>query len=74
MTTSGSSTITARPSASLLRAMPGPLLAVMPIDPPIRRADGRADRGDLVLGLERLDAEVLVARQLVQDVVAGVIG
>ena len=36
--------------------------------PAIRRADGGADRGDLVLGLERLDPERLVARQLVEDV------
>ena len=33
-TTSGSSTMTARPSASDLRAMPGPLVAVRPIAPP----------------------------------------
>ena len=33
-TTSGSSTITARPMASLLSAMPGPEVAVMPIAPP----------------------------------------
>ena len=36
--------------------------------PAVARADGRADRGDLVLGLERLDPERLVAGQLVQDV------
>ena len=34
MTTSGSSTITARPMASVLRAMPGPVVAVMPSAPP----------------------------------------
>ena len=33
-----------------------------------RGADRDADRGDLVLGLERADAEVLVLRQLVEDV------
>ena len=34
MTTSGSSTITARPIASVLSAMPGPDEAVMPSAPP----------------------------------------
>ena len=33
-----------------------------------RRADGGTDAGDLVLGLERRDAEGLVLRQLVEDV------
>ena len=33
-----------------------------------RRADGGADAGDLVLGLERRDAEGLVLAQLVEDV------
>ena len=33
-----------------------------------RGADRDADRGDLVLGLQRAHAEVLVARQLVEDV------
>ena len=33
-----------------------------------RRAERRADAGDLVLGLERRDAEGLVLAQLVQDV------
>ena len=32
-----------------------------------RRADRRAGGGDLVLGLERADAEVLVARELLED-------
>jgi hypothetical protein len=36
--------------------------------PAERRADGGGDAGDLVLGLERADAEVLVLRELVQDV------
>ena len=67
-TTSGSSTIVARPIASVLSAMPGPA----------GRGDGErarvggADRGgdgrDLVLGLEGDDPELLVHRQLVQDV------
>ncbi len=68
MTTSGSSTMTARPIASDLSAMPGPDVAVSADRAAVRRADGRADRGDLVLGLEGLDAELLVARQLVEDV------
>ena len=50
-------------------------MAVMPDRAAVARADRRADRRDLVLGLERLDAEGLVARQLVEDVrLAGVIG
>ena len=39
-----------------------------PHRPAVARADRGTDRGDLVLGLERLDPEVLVARQLVEDV------
>ena len=34
----------------------------------VGRADGGADAGDLVLGLQRAHAEVLVLRQLVEDV------
>ena len=34
----------------------------------VGRADRRANRGDLVLGLDRRDAEVLVLAELVQDV------
>src|SRR5437588_534082 len=34
-------------------------------------AECRADTGDLVFGLQRADAEVLVLRQLVQDVGRG---
>ena len=34
----------------------------------VRGAEGRADAGDLVLGLEGADAEVLVLGELVQDV------
>ena len=68
MTTSGSSTITARPIASVLSAMPGPDEAVIPSDAAVARPDGGADRGDLVLGLERLDPERLVGRELVEDV------
>ena len=36
-----------------------------------RRADGGADGGDLVFGLEGFDAEVFAARQFVQDVAGG---
>ena len=51
-----------------LRAMPGPEVVVTPSAPPKDGADGGADAGDLVLGLEGADAEVLVLGQLVQDV------
>ncbi len=71
MMTSGSSTMTARPMASLLSAMPGPLVPVMPSAAAERGADGGADGGDLVLGLEGAHAEALEARQLVQDVAGG---
>ena len=67
-TTRGSSTMTARPMASDLRAMPGPELAVRPMRPAVARPDGRPDGRDLVLRLEGLDPERLVARQLVEDV------
>ena len=67
-TTSGSSTITASPRASLLSAMPGPGRGGHAHRAAVARADRRADGRDLVLGLERLDAEVLVARELVEDV------
>ncbi len=63
--------MTARPMPSLLRAMPGPLVPVMPSEPPNAGADGRADGRDLVLGLEGLDAEALEGCQLVQDVAGG---
>ena len=60
-TTSGSSTITARFIASLLSAMPGPLEVGDAERAAEGGADRGADRGDLVLGLEGGDAEVLVA-------------
>ena len=66
--TSGSSVMTARPIASDFRQMPGPLVAVTPRAPPKDGADGRADGGDLVLGLEGADAEALHLGQVVQDV------
>ena len=69
--TSGSSTITARPERLLLegdaRAGRGGHAHRAAVAGADRRADGR----DLVLGLERLDAEVLVARELVEDVRGG---
>jgi hypothetical protein len=37
----------------------------------VRRADGRTDAGDLVLGLQGAHAEALVLRQLVEDVRRG---
>jgi hypothetical protein len=70
-TTSGSSVITARPSASCFSTMPGPLVVVTARCPRERGADRRADRRDLVLGLERLHAEVPEARHLVQHVARG---
>ena len=67
-TTSGSSTIIASPIASLFSAIPGPDVRGHAHRAAVARADRGTDGRDLVLGLERLDAEVLVARQLVQDV------
>ena len=66
--TSGSSTMIASPMNSILSAMPGPDVVVSPIEPANDAPERRADRGDLVFGLERVDAEVLVLRQLVEDV------
>ena len=68
MTTSGSSVITARPIASDLSAMPGPDVAGQRERAAVARTDGGADGRDLVLGLERLHAERLVAGELVEDV------
>ncbi len=47
---------------------PGPEVVVTPRRPAERGAEGRADAGDLVLGLEGGHAEPLVLAQLVQDV------
>ena len=55
--TSGSSSETARPIVSALSATPGPEVVVTPMRPAERRAERRADAGDLVLGLDRRDAE-----------------
>ena len=68
MTTSGSSTMTARPMRLGLERDARAGAGGQPERAAVARADGGADRRDLVLGLERLDAEVLVARQLVEDV------
>ena len=54
--------------------MPGPGEAVTPSAPPNDGADGGADRGDLVLGLERDDAELLVPASSSRIDDAGVIG
>ena len=48
--------------------MPGPLEAVTAIAPPKAAPMAEVDGGDFVFGLERADAEVLVPRQLVQNV------
>ncbi len=68
ITTSGSSTITARPIASDFSVDAGPGRAGHRQRAAVRRPDRGADRRDLVLGLERPDAELLVAGQLVEDV------
>jgi hypothetical protein len=65
---SGSSTDTARPMVSALSSMPGPDVDVTASEPPNEAPERRADGRDLVLGLERADAEPLVPGQLVQDV------
>jgi hypothetical protein len=69
MITSGSSVITARPIASDLSARPGPDVEVTPSA--VGRAEGGADAGDLVLGLEGGHVELLELAQLVQDVRGG---
>ena len=65
---SGSSRLTARPIASDLRSTPGPARGGDAEVPGERSTDRDADRGDLVLGLQRAHAEVLVRGELVQDV------
>ncbi len=66
-TTSGSSSITASPSVSAFRSMPGPLVPVTPRCPANDAPSAIAGGGDLVLGLEREHAEVLESRELVQQ-------
>ena len=68
MMISGSSSITARPIASPLSAMPGPLVVVTAMAPPKDCADRGTYGGDFVFGLERADAEFLELAQFVQDV------
>ena len=68
MTTSGSSVMTPRPIVSALSAMPGPDVVVTPMWPAKLAPSAAPDAGDLVLGLERRDAEPLVLAQLVEDV------
>jgi hypothetical protein len=71
--TSSSSVITARPIASDFSATPGPDVVVTP-SAAVGRADRRADAGDLVLGLEGHDVEVLVLDSSCRMSEAGVIG
>jgi hypothetical protein len=59
---------TARPIVSDLRSMPGTAGGGDPEGPAEGGPDGGADAGDLVLGLEGADPEVLVLGQLVEDV------
>ncbi len=66
--TRGSSRLMARPMVSDLRSSPGPLVVVTPERPAEGGAEGGADAGDLVLGLEGADAELLAPAQLVEDV------
>ena len=47
--------------------MPGPELDVIADRAAVRRTDRGANRGDLVLGLEHADAQVAVARELMQQ-------
>ena len=68
ITSSGSSSATARPIVSLLSEIPGPDVVVTPSAPPNDAPSAAPDAGDLVLGLEGRDAEALVLAQLVQDV------
>ena len=65
--TSGSSSVTARPIVSCFSTMPGPARRGDPERAAERRAERRTDGGNLVLGLERADAEVLVAGELLED-------
>ena len=66
--TRGSSRLMASPMVSDLRSSPGPLVVVTPSDPPKAAPERGADAGDLVLGLEGADAELLAPAQLVEDV------
>ena len=57
----------ASPIVSALSTMPGPGRGRDAERAAERGADRGADGGDLVLRLERADAEVLVARELLED-------
>ena len=65
--TSGSSSCIASPIVSCFRTMPGPADVVTAERAAERRAERRACSCDLVLGLERPHAELLVARELLED-------
>ena len=65
--TSGSSSIAARPIVSAFRSMPGPLVAVIPRWPAKAAPTRHVDRRDLVLGLDRADAEAVVAGEVVEE-------
>ena len=67
-TSSGSSRLIARPSASAFRSRPGPDVPVAAERPGERGTDRDRRRGDLVLGLHRAHTEALVPAQLVEDV------
>ena len=71
MTSSGSSRLMPRLMVSDLRATPGTARGRHAEMAGERGAERRAGGRDLVLGLERADAEVLVLRQLVEDVGRG---
>ena len=68
MMSSGSSRLTARPIDSDFSATPGPARGGAGEVAAVGGADGGADAGDLVLGLQRAHVEALVLRQLVEDV------
>ena len=67
MTRSGSSSMTPSPTVSAFRTTPGPGRRADAERAAERGAERRAGGGDLVLGLEGADAELLVARELLED-------
>ena len=71
MITSGSSRLMASPTVSALRSTPGPARGGHAEGATEGGTEGGADPGDLVLGLKGPDAELLVLRQLVEDVRGG---
>ena len=68
MISSGSSRLMASPIVSDLRSMPGPEVVVTPRAPPKAAPRAAPIAGDLVLGLKGPHPELLVLRQLVEDV------